>query len=75
MSNRFKNAIVDDVTSRNINAVLQDDLFDLFESAEPPRSPYRAGRGLSPPWIINSSVSWLPTNVTAAPPFAALLGP
>lgn len=33
MSNRFKNAIIDDVTSRNIDAGLQDDLLDLFESA------------------------------------------
>ena len=33
MSNRFKNAIVDDVTSRNIDASLQDHLLDLFETA------------------------------------------
>jgi len=33
MSNRFKRAIIDDVTSRNINANLQDYLLDLFESA------------------------------------------
>ena len=33
MSNRFKNAVIDDVTSRNINASLQDHLLDLFESA------------------------------------------
>ena len=33
MSNRFKSAIIDDVTSRNIEASLQDHLLDLFESA------------------------------------------
>lgn len=33
MSNQLKNAIIDDITSRNIDAVLQDDLLDLFESA------------------------------------------
>ena len=33
MSNRFKSAIIDDVTSRNIDASLQDHLLDLFESA------------------------------------------
>lgn len=33
MSNRFKRAIIDDVTSRNINANLQDYLLDIFESA------------------------------------------
>jgi hypothetical protein len=33
MSNRFKKAIIDDVTSRNINASLQNNLLDLFESA------------------------------------------
>ncbi len=32
MSNRFKRAIIDDVTSRNINANLQDYLLDIFES-------------------------------------------
>ena len=33
MSNRFKHAVIDDVTSRNIDANLQDHLLDLFESA------------------------------------------
>lgn len=33
MSNRFKNAVIDDVTSRNIDASLQNHLLDLFESA------------------------------------------
>ena len=33
MSNRFKCAVIDDVTSRNIDANLQDNLLDLFESA------------------------------------------
>lgn len=33
MSNRFKHAIIDDVTSRNIDDSLQDPLLDLFESA------------------------------------------
>ena len=33
MSNRFKHAVIDDVTSRNIGASLQDHLLDLFESA------------------------------------------
>ena len=33
MSNRFKHAVIDDVTSRNIDAGLQDNLLDLFESA------------------------------------------
>ena len=33
MSNRFKHAVIDDVTSRNIDASLQDHLIDLFESA------------------------------------------
>ncbi len=33
MSNRFKHAVIDDVTSRNIDASLQDHLLDLFESA------------------------------------------
>jgi hypothetical protein len=33
MSNRFKKAVIDDVTARNINANLQDHLLDLFESA------------------------------------------
>jgi hypothetical protein len=33
MSNRFKIAIIDDVTSCNIGASLQDGLLDLFESA------------------------------------------
>lgn len=33
MSNRFKRAIIDDVTSSNIDASLQDNLLDLFESA------------------------------------------
>lgn len=32
MSNRFKHAVIDDVTSRNIDASLQDHLLDLFES-------------------------------------------
>ena len=33
MNNRFKSAIIDDVTSRNIDASVQDHLLDLFESA------------------------------------------
>lgn len=33
MSNKFKIAIIDDVTSCNISASLQGDLLDLFESA------------------------------------------
>lgn len=33
MSNRFKKAVIDDVTSRNIDASLQDNLLDLFELA------------------------------------------
>ncbi len=33
MSNKFKSAIIDDVTSRNIDASMQDTLLDLFESA------------------------------------------
>jgi hypothetical protein len=33
MSNRFKHAVIDDVTSRNIDASLQEHLLDLFESA------------------------------------------
>lgn len=33
MSNRFKRAIIDDVTSHNIEANLQENLLDLFESA------------------------------------------
>ena len=33
MSNRFKHAVIDDVTSRNIDTSLQDHLLDLFESA------------------------------------------
>lgn len=33
MSNRFKKAIIDDVTSRNIDAAQQSNLLDLFESA------------------------------------------
>lgn len=33
MSNRFKHAVIDDVTSRNIDAGLQNHLLDLFESA------------------------------------------
>ncbi len=33
MSNRFKEAVIDDVTSRNIDASQQDSLLDLFESA------------------------------------------
>ncbi|EOV0939446.1 hypothetical protein ACWPX1_05815 [Pseudomonas aeruginosa] len=33
MSNRFKRAVIDDVTSRNIDASQQDYLLDLFESA------------------------------------------
>ena len=33
MSNRFKTAVIDDVTSRNIDTSLQDHLLDLFESA------------------------------------------
>ena len=31
MSNRFKQAVIDDVTSRNIDASLQEHLLDLFE--------------------------------------------
>lgn len=33
MSNRFKHVVIDDVISRNIDATLQDNLLDLFESA------------------------------------------
>ena len=33
MSIRFKRAVIDDVTSRNINSSQQDYLLDLFESA------------------------------------------
>jgi hypothetical protein len=33
MSHRFKKAIIDDVTSKNIDANLQTHLLDLFESA------------------------------------------
>ena len=33
MSNRFKRAVIDDVTARNIDASQQDYLLDLFESA------------------------------------------
>lgn len=33
MSHRLKKAIIDDVTSRNIDTGLQDNLLDLFESA------------------------------------------
>ena len=33
MSNRFKHAVIDDVTSRNIDAGLQNHLLDQFESA------------------------------------------
>ena len=33
MSNRFKRAVIDDVTSRNIDVSQQDYLLDLFESA------------------------------------------
>ncbi len=33
MNNRFKSAIIDDVSSRNIDASLQGHLLDLFESA------------------------------------------
>ena len=33
MSNRFKKAVIDDVTARNIDASLQDNLLDLFTSA------------------------------------------
>jgi hypothetical protein len=33
MSNRFKHAVIDDVTSCNIDNSLQDPLLDLFESA------------------------------------------
>lgn len=33
MSNRLKRAVIDDVTSRNIDASQQDYLLDLFESA------------------------------------------
>lgn len=33
MSNRFKKAVIDDVTAGNIDASLQDNLLDLFESA------------------------------------------
>jgi hypothetical protein len=32
MSNRFKRAVIDDVTSRNIHTSQQDYLLDLFES-------------------------------------------
>ena len=33
MSNRFKQPIIDDMTSRNIDVSLQDHLLDLFQSA------------------------------------------
>lgn len=33
MSNRFKKAIIDDVTSRHIDAATQSNLLDLFEHA------------------------------------------
>lgn len=33
MSNQYRQAVIDDVTSRNIDASLQDNLLDLFESA------------------------------------------
>jgi hypothetical protein len=33
MRNRFKKAVIDDVTSRNIDTSLQENLLDLFESA------------------------------------------
>jgi hypothetical protein len=33
MGIRYKKAIIDDVTSRNMDASLQDNLLDLFESA------------------------------------------
>jgi len=33
MSNRYKHAAIDDVTSRNIDANLQAHLLDMFESA------------------------------------------
>ncbi len=33
MRNRFKHVVIDDVTSHNIEASLQDNLLDLFESA------------------------------------------
>ncbi|QTN29613.1 hypothetical protein HZ993_07305 [Rhodoferax sp. AJA081-3] len=33
MSNRFKRAVIDDVTARNIDTSQQDYLLDLFESA------------------------------------------
>ncbi len=33
MSNRFKKAVIDDATARNIDASLQENLLDLFESA------------------------------------------
>ncbi|MDR2452036.1 MAG: hypothetical protein LBE85_09805, partial [Candidatus Accumulibacter sp.] len=33
MSNRFKKAVIDDVTARNIDASQQENLLDLFESA------------------------------------------
>jgi hypothetical protein len=33
MGNRFKKAVIDDVTSRSIDASLQENLLDLFESA------------------------------------------
>lgn len=33
MSNRFKCAVIDDIISRNIDASLQSNLLDLFESA------------------------------------------
>ena len=33
MSNRYKKAIIDDVVPHNIDAALQDNLLELFESA------------------------------------------
>lgn len=33
MSNRFKKAVIDDVTSRNIDPIMQASLLDLFEYA------------------------------------------
>lgn len=33
MSNRFKKAVIDDVSSRSIDDVLEANLLDLFESA------------------------------------------
>lgn len=33
MSNRYKKAIIDDVIPHNIDAALQDNLLELFESA------------------------------------------